>query len=139
MPISTIDTPESVKLDRANIEGVRFAYDGKQVSVREFARNGTTVMYTVPAGHMFLMFGWACSVFYTATTTTTGEMVISTDGISNHYNTIISRGGKTGEDHHDSGSMIPPFVIPAGGLIRITSASTPVEVTASMYGIVIKI
>ena len=139
MAVEITDAPESVKLDRANIVGVRPAYDGKQIAGYASVANNTTIVYTVPADHVLMLFKVSTFVFYGAVLVLAGYARIYPVGGGNWYTPMMSRAGNINTHRSSQESFVPPMELRATGHIDIFSANVNITTSLSFFGILMEV
>ena len=114
--------------------GVRPGHNGIQVIENNAANNAVVIIYTVPAGKLFLLFGYFYHQY--ATAASTGYLAV--------YNAVPA------DVHHLAGGQSPavsvfavtrdytvPLEFPAGYSFRISSSAAGMYVQCSIDGILI--
>jgi len=139
MATSIIDAPESVKLDRANIVGVRPAYDGKQIVCNGNITNANYVLYTVPADHILLLTFASVSINYAASLANYGYMVFNVTPTAPNAYFAISRTGLAKTSYLLTSTFVPPIQFEAGGQIIIDSQVANISVDGMIAGILMEV
>ena len=135
MGTNYIAEPESVKLDRANIVGVRPAYDGKAAIVYNSAIDASVVIYTVPASTIFLLCDWSVNYRFIASGTYTGYLQLLNNSSAHLCYLSLLYGGVHDDDKRHHAEYYIPWTLPAGYQLKIHSSSANLQVAPAVHGI----
>ena len=114
--------------------GVRPGHNGEQVVANNNCTNVLTVVYTVPAGKIFLFFGFVFTTYHGAAT---NAQLMVYNAVPALENTLAAHVGAAGPPCSTPKSFDPPLEYGAGYTIRILGSAATVTVNAMIHGILI--
>ena len=139
MATYTIDAPDVVKLDRANVVGVRYAHDGKAFYGYLDVNAGSIVMYTVPAGYELQIFNSACRSLTTLAVAVGNTVYVrnvanQTVYALGHFDSAVGYESQFHTQHFN-----PPLLLPAGYDILVHAPNASGYMSCSIWGCLVQV